>query len=80
MKILESIKNAKQRWEQNRIIKIPTLKFHWDILDFRPWHYAWIDGEKCDWWACGDELDDLKKRYGKDIRFEKIPWRKTVYK
>jgi len=80
MKIIESITNAKEQWQRNRMIKIPSLAFQWRHLDFRQWFYVWIDGEPCSWWAHKYELDGMKKEYGKNIIFRKVPWRKSVLK
>lgn len=62
-----------------RLLGIPCPSIRWRTFDFRPWHYVWIDGVKCDWWALESELEDLKERYENDIRFEKIPWWKTFH-
>ena len=80
MNIVESVKNADEQWRRNRLIKIPSLAFQWRYLDFRTWYYVWVDGEKMPWWAHGNELDELKEEYGKDIRFEKVLWRKSILK
>jgi len=60
--------------------KIPIIKIRliWKSIDFRCWYYVWIDDKLCDWWAIEWELDDLKSRYEKDIRFKLIPLWKTI--
>jgi hypothetical protein len=78
--ILSILKEAKENWKYNRLIKIPSLVFQWRYLDFRPWYYVWVGGEKMLWWAHGNELDELKEEYRKDICFEKVPWRKSLLK
>jgi len=80
MNILQSFTNSREQWVRNRLIKIPSLSFRWRHLDFRAWYYVWIDGKPCDWWAHKYELDDLRKRYGKNIILRKVPWRKSVLK
>lgn len=80
MSIFESITNARETWRRNRLVKIPSISFRWRHLDFRPWYYVWIDGEPCSWWAHGNELDELRKEYGRNIIFRKVPWRKSVLK
>ena len=70
--------NWLKRWRDYRLIGVPWIRFGWKTLDFRPWYYVWIDGEKCDWWALEYELDELRAE-NKNIRFERIPWYKTFH-
>lgn len=67
-----------QRLRDNKLFSIPWISFRWKSFDFRDWYYVWIDGKKCDWWALGYELDELRENYD-DIRFERIPWYKTFH-
>jgi len=60
----------------SRVLPCPTI--HWKSIDLRRWYYVWIDEIKCDWWAVEFELDDLKERYGNNIKFELIPLRETI--
>lgn len=59
-----------------KVVPVPTI--HWKSIDLRRWYYVWIHNRPCDWWAIEWELDDLKNRYGDDIKFKSIPLWKTI--
>jgi len=60
------------------IIPIVRIRLIWKSIDLRRWYYVWIDEKPCDWWAIEFELDDLRNRYGEDIKFKLIPLWKTI--
>ena len=64
-------------------IKIPWISFNWKMIDLRRWYYVWIDGIKCDWWSCEDEVDSDIERYEKkgfEIKVKKVPWYKSMFR
>lgn len=61
--------------------KIPFLEIRWLTLDLRRWYYVRISGYLCPWWACEDEMEEIKLDYeehGQKIEFKKIPFWKTI--
>lgn len=56
--------------------KIPEYKFNRIRyhVDLRTWYNVKINGELMEWWACDDEIDDLKIRHKDDeIELIEIP-------
>lgn len=52
------------------------LRYH---LDLRTWYRVSINGEMMEWWACDDEITDLKARHTKDVlEFTEIPLIETI--
>jgi len=46
-------------------------------IDTRRWYYVVIDDKDVPWWACDNELDDLKERY-ENIEFKLIPYEESI--
>ena len=59
-----------------KLIKIPEyefnrLRYH---IDLRTWYNVKINGEMMEWWACDDEIAELKSRHKNDtIELIEIP-------
>ena len=61
--------------------KIPDEQFNrlMYVVDLRTWYNVKINGEMMEWWACDDELNEIKSRHLKDeIEFIEIPLIETI--
>ena len=53
-----------------------SLKY---FIDLRTWYNVKINGEMMEWWACDDEINEIKSRHeNDDIEFIEIPLIKTI--
>lgn len=48
-------------------------------LDLRTWYKVKINGEMMEWWACDNEVEDIRGRHSHEtIEFIEIPLKETI--